>query len=198
MNKRKLLIISLLIIFPILISTAGNRIAVFTLGKDHAVMSIQQDTAEYYYVKTKSTTRFFSDMDNLSSVIQMIPENVEVQVFEPIGDYFSAYFDGSYGYLFISKVDPVNFDPEIFQVTPEPLPAEQDKYAFLVQKYGQGDADQIIARKIWKGMTKDMVLDSWGKPRQIDRYIGKTSVKEEWYYRARVLFIQDGKLVDWK
>jgi len=137
-------------------------------------------------------------MDNLSSVIQMIPENVEVQVFEPIGEYYSAYFDGSYGYLFISKVDPVNFDPEIFVVKPEPLPAEQDKYTFLIQKYGQEDADQIIAGKVWKGMTKDMILDSWGKPRQIDRYIGKTSVKEEWYYRTRVLFVQDGKLVGWK
>ncbi len=161
-------------------------------------MSNQQDTAEYYYVKTKSTTRFFSDIENMSSVIQMIPENVEVQVFEPIGEYYSAYFDGSYGFLFISKVDPVNFDPEVFQVKPEPLTAEQDKYAFLVQKYGQENADQIMARKVWKGMTKDMVLDSWGKPRQIDRYIGKTSVKEEWYYKTRVLFIQDGKLVGWK
>jgi len=198
MTKKKLLIIGLLITFPILNSTAGNSITFFPRGKDHPVLSNQQDSAEYYYVKTKSTTRFFSDMDNLSSVIQMIPENIEVQVFEPIGDYYSAFFDGSYGYLFISKVDPVNFDPEIFQVTPGPLPAEQDKYTFLVQKYGQEDANQIIARKIWKGMTKDMILDSWGKPRQIDRYIGQTSVKEEWYYRTRVLFVQDGKLVGWK
>lgn len=198
MNKKKVLTITLLITLPMLSSIAGNNTPLFSSTRDQVVMSSQQDSAEYYYVKTKSTTRFFSDMENMSSVIQMIPENVEVQVFEPIGDYYSAYFDGSYGYLFISKVDPVNFNPEMFTVQPETITAEQDKYAFLVQKYGQEDADQIMAKKVWKGMTKDMVLDSWGKPRQIDRYIGKTSVKEEWYYRTRVLFIQDGKLVGWK
>lgn len=198
MNRKKLLITGLLVPFCIICSRAGSSAVVFPRQQDSSLLGNQQDTAQYYYVKTKSTTRFFSDMDNLSAVIQMIPENVEVQVFEPIGDYYSAYFDGSYGYLFISKVEPVNFDPEIFIITPEPLSAEQDKYAFLVQKYGKEDADQIIARKVWKGMTKDMILDSWGKPRQIDRYIGKTTVKEEWYYRTRVLFVQDGKLVGWK
>lgn len=198
MNRKKLLITGLLIPFCVICSKAGNSTVVFPQQQDSSLMRTQQDTAQYYYVKTKSTTRFFSDMDNLSSVIQMIPENVEVQVFEPIADYYSAYFDGSYGYLFISKVDPVNFKPDVFEVTPEPLTAEQDKYAFLVQKYGKENADQIRARKVWKGMTKDMILDSWGKPKQIDRYIGKTSVKEEWYYRTRVLFVQDGKLVGWK
>jgi hypothetical protein len=157
-----------------------------------------QDSTKYYYVKTESTARFFRDMENLSSVIQMIPKDIEIQVFEPIGDYYSAYYDGEYGFIPVSKVKPVNFDPGIFKVKPEALSDEQDKYTFLVGKYGQTDADQIIAGKVWKGMTKDMVLDSWGKPKKIDRYIGKTSVKEEWYYRSKVLFIRDGKLIGWK
>ncbi|UCG27397.1 MAG: hypothetical protein JSV24_10530 [Bacteroidales bacterium] len=167
--------------------------------------SIRQDTTQYYYVKTTSSTRFFSDLDNMSSVIQMIPENMEVQVFEPVGDYYSAYYDGAYGFLFISKVDPVNFDPQIFQATPE-APGQQsteagqaeDRYTTLINTYGQKNGELIHAHKVWKGMTKKMVLDSWGRPRKIDRYIGKTSVKEEWFYRTRVLFIKDGQLVDWK
>jgi len=197
MDKRKLLIISLLIVIPTLCAVADNEDPGVVLDRQLSEL-ISQDTAEYYYVKTKSTTRFFSDIENMSSVLSMIPKDIEVQVFEPIGDYYSAYFNDSYGFLFISKVEPVNFDPNIFQVKPETLPGDQDKYAFLVEKYGQKDADLIIARKVWKGMTKDMILDSWGKPKQIDRYIGKTSVKEEWYYRNKVLFVRDGKLEGWK
>lgn len=197
MKYRRLILICLLTTLPVLYTAAENRIPASCQEQQFEMRDLQ-DTTEYYYVKTKNNTRFFSDMDNMSTVIQMIPKGVEVQVFEPFGDYYSAYFDGSYGFLFISKVDPVNFDPEIFQVQPEAVPTDQDKYAFLIEKYGQEDAGQIFARKIWKGMTKDMILDSWGKPKQIDRYIGKTTVKEEWYYRTRVLFIKDGKLVDWK
>jgi hypothetical protein len=196
MEYRRLLLISLLTIPTVFYSTAKDSVPASFPEQKSELRA--QDTTEFYYVKTKSNTRFFNDMDNMSSVTQMIPKNVEVQVFEPFGDYYSAYFDGSYGFLFISKVDPVNFDPEIFQVKPEVIPTVQDKYTFLVEKYGQKDADQIIARKIWKGMTKDMILDSWGKPRQIDRYIGQSTVKEEWYYQTRVLFVRDGKLVDWK
>ena len=195
-NQRFLLICSFLIL-PILSVSAGNRNDASKLKLSN-ILKESQDTTEYYYVKTESTARFFRDMENMSSVIQMIPKDIEVQVFEPIGDYYSAFFDGEYGFLPISKVKPVNFDPEIFKIKPETLTVKQDKYAFLIEKYGQEDADQIFAGKIWKGMTKDMVLDSWGKPKQIDRYIGKTSVKEDWYYNSKVLFIKDGKLVSWK
>lgn len=195
-NQRFLLICSFLIL-PILSLSAGNRNDASKLRLSNFLKE-SQDTTEYYYVKTESTARFFRDMENMSSVIQMIPKDVEVQVFEPIGDYYSAYYDGSYGFLPISKVKPVNFDPEIFKIKPETLADKQDKYTFLIEKYGQADADQILARKIWKGMTKDMILDSWGKPKQIDRYIGGASIKEEWNYNNKVLFIRDGKLVGWK
>ena len=82
MNKKKVLTITLLITLPMFYSIAENNTSLFSFTGDPVLMSSQQDSAEYYYVKTKSTTRFFSDMENMSSVIQMIPENVEVQVFE--------------------------------------------------------------------------------------------------------------------
>lgn len=52
--------------------------------------------------------------------------------------------------------------------------------------------------KIWKGMTADMVLDSWGNPREINRVISGNDIKEEWLYNTSLLYIENDVLVNWQ
>ena len=54
----------------------------------------------------------------------------------------------------------------------------------------------LFAGKIWKGMSSDMVKDSWGAPLKINRVIGDV-VKEEWIFKNSWLFIENDHLVEW-
>ena len=58
-------------------------------------------------------------------------------------------------------------------------------------------ASRLIAGKIWKGMSGEMVRDSWGKPLKINRVISGNTVKEEWIYKTTWLYIEDDLLMTW-
>jgi hypothetical protein len=58
-------------------------------------------------------------------------------------------------------------------------------------------AAKLIAGKIWKGMSSEMVRDSWGKPQKINRVIGNNIIREEWIYKNSWLYIENDSLVEW-
>jgi hypothetical protein len=68
----------------------------------------------------------------------------------------------------------------------------------LINKYGTDTADKILAHKIWLGMTKDMAIESWGKPKDINRTVTSYSVSEQWVYGDRYLYFDDGILTSWQ
>ncbi|MFO7620277.1 MAG: hypothetical protein R6W81_03310, partial [Bacteroidales bacterium] len=71
------------------------------------------------------------------------------------------------------------------------------RFAYLEGKYGSAMAARLDAGKIWKGMTKDMVQDSWGTPQKINRVISGNIIKEEWIYRNSWLYFENDNLVEW-
>jgi cell division protein FtsB len=69
----------------------------------------------------------------------------------------------------------------------------------LVKKYGQTSGLKIYESRIWVGMTKEMVIDSWGKPLSINRTGNEWGVHEQWVYGDhRYLYIENGKLTSWQ
>lgn len=77
---------------------------------------------------------------------------------------------------------------------------------YLIEKYGSElIADKIMARSVWQGMTTEQLLDSWGRPEDIDEKVFKTKTKETWKYgnngknryRQRV-YIEDSYVVGWQ
>ena len=58
-------------------------------------------------------------------------------------------------------------------------------------------AARLIAGKIWKGMTSEMVRDSWGKPLKINRVINSNTIQEESIYNNTWLYIENDTLTDW-
>ena len=63
----------------------------------------------------------------------------------------------------------------------------------------------IIDRKVWQGMTREMLIDSRGDPEEKDETIYKTKTKITYKYgrtgknrfRKRI-YIEDGIVVGWK
>jgi hypothetical protein len=46
-------------------------------------------------------------------------------------------------------------------------------------------------------MNTQMVKDSWGSPKKINRVISSNMVKEEWIYKNSWLYFENSTLADW-
>jgi hypothetical protein len=156
--------------------------------------------------KLKSSSRLFAGKDDLTSVILIIPADSLVTVLDSDSTYFHVVFDENEGYIF--KRDAVLVKNAVYsvpnnttQAIPQDTQTEQDqqqnRFSFLENKYGTNMAARLMAGKIWKGMNSDMVNDSWGTPKKINRVINGNIVNEEWIFNNTWLYFENSTLMDW-
>ncbi len=69
---------------------------------------------------------------------------------------------------------------------------------FYAKRYGRKVGNRIINKQIWKGMTENMLKDSWGKPDRINKNIEKWGRFTQWLYGKIEFFFRDGKLTGWE
>lgn len=62
------------------------------------------------------------------------------------------------------------------------IAAKNKRKAELAKKYGASNANLILQGKIRTGMTKDMCIDAWGNPSDINKTTGSFGVHEQWVY----------------
>jgi len=74
----------------------------------------------------------------------------------------------------------------------------KERKAFLTKKYGKKNAQGILNKEVWLGMSKEMALESWGKPDDINRTVGSWGVHEQWIYGNQYLYFENGKLTAWQ
>jgi flagellar biosynthesis GTPase FlhF len=67
-------------------------------------------------------------------------------------------------------------------------------------KYSSRIANKILNRTIWIGMTKEMLIDSWGQPSDdnINRSVGSWGVHEQWIYGDTYVYLENGKVTSWQ
>ncbi|MBU1099745.1 MAG: hypothetical protein KKA84_05000 [Bacteroidetes bacterium] len=70
--------------------------------------------------------------------------------------------------------------------------------AYLNKKYGKIDGGNLAMGRIWKGMTKEMMMDIWGQPdkQHTDRF--SYGVFTQLYYGKITYFFKNGKMTDWE
>jgi hypothetical protein len=63
--------------------------------------------------------------------------------------------------------------------------ARQKRREAFMAKYGDAKiVDMIMRRMFWMGQTQQQLLDSLGRPSDIDQKVLRSKVKETWKYRA--------------
>jgi hypothetical protein len=75
----------------------------------------------------------------------------------------------------------------------------------LFAKYGDYEIVNMIMKKMfWQGQTPEQLIDSIGRPVDIDRKIMKTKTKEVWKYNqtgrgrfALRIILEDGVVIGW-
>ena len=83
------------------------------------------------------------------------------------------------------------------------LTAQRRKY--LMEKYQDaGLVERLMRRIFWEGQTAGQLLDSLGRPVEIDRKVMKSRTREIWKYNRRTktrfglrITVEDGVVVGW-
>jgi len=200
---KKLLISSFLFILFISVSALENR----SITLKDPGSGQQNDQNSTVTATLKSASRLFRDKDDLTSVILVIPQDSVVSVLGSDDTFLHVVFQGNEGYIYSRQA-------EVHKSVTAAEPAEQqetavsegrsvrprqkiDRYAYLENRYGQVLAARLYSGKIWKGMNSQLVQDSWGSPRKINRLISGNIVKEEWIYKNTWLYFQNNTLAEW-
>jgi hypothetical protein len=199
---KKLTISILMMMLAFSLNAQDNRVN--TLQGLESVQSQNQDTKLTAIVN--KATRLFGAKDDLTSVIMIVPAGDTVDVIGSDSTYFHIIYQESEGYIFKGHATMQNITndvaPAIQQQSnvQEEQPVQQQqvsRLSYLENKYGTSMAAKLIAGKIWKGMTTDMVQDSWGGPKKINRVINGNDVKEDWFYNNSWLHFENDTLIDW-
>jgi len=221
---KKILFLFIFVFAAVSINAQQNKTELLQdLENDQAsnpVTEIQTDISEDQDVmmiaKLKSATRLFGDKYDLTSVIMVLPADTELEIIDSDSTYLHVIIEDYEGYIYakhaiISKaVRPVSPEPEIAEeqaVVPEPEPVQENvqpaqerkvsRFTYLENKYGSNMAAKLMAGKIWKGMEAEMITDSWGSPRKINRVINGNVIKEEWIFRNTWLYLENDVLTEW-
>lgn len=75
----------------------------------------------------------------------------------------------------------------------------------LMKKYGDAAlVGRLMRREIWEGQLEEWLVDSIGKPIQIDQKVLKSRTREVWKYNQRTrrifglrVILEDGVVVGW-
>jgi hypothetical protein len=76
--------------------------------------------------------------------------------------------------------------------------AKAQREARIRSKYSAKDAERIIRGQIWLGMTKEMMIDSWGQPEEINRSVGSWGVHEQCIYGDTYVYIENVIVTSWQ
>jgi len=199
---KKLTISILMMMLAFSLNAQDNRVN--TLQGLESAQSQNQDTKLTAIVN--KATRLFGAKDDLTSVIMIVPAGDTVDVIGSDSTYFHIIYQESEGYIFKGHATMQNITNDIAPAiqqqsnVQEEQPVQQQqvsRLSYLENKYGTSMAAKLIAGKIWKGMTTDMVQDSWGGPKKINRVINGNDVKEDWFYNNSWLHFENDTLIDW-
>lgn len=72
------------------------------------------------------------------------------------------------------------------------------KKDLLLKKYGEKQAYLILEKRIGLGMTKEALIESWGKPRNINESTGPWGVHRQYVYRSAYVYVENGSVVSWQ
>ncbi|TNF31615.1 MAG: hypothetical protein EP314_00745 [Bacteroidetes bacterium] len=107
-------------------------------------------------------------------------------------------YDTLNGFVFTMDVETVEAKSKRQEIERKQKIQRTEKLEQLVSKYGRANGEKIFKGIIWLGMTKEMVLDSWGNPEQTNRSVGSWGVHEQLVYGSQYLYIRDNRLSSWQ
>ncbi len=182
-----------ILLFLILLVPGGAGVA-----SANNMPQVRTDTVYYIPGVMKETARLYRDRENASSVLLYIPADSTVMILDTAGRYFLVHYHDLDGYVRQDRVK--QYEEIVWELTAPPeetAHASANRHDLLIEKYGRETGRKIYEHYIWRGMSSEMVLDSWGNPRVINHYELANGFREEWIYPRYILRFTNGTLTGW-
>lgn len=69
----------------------------------------------------------------------------------------------------------------------------------LINKYGNSIALKILNNEIWIGMSSEIARESLGTPKDINRTVTASVIREQWVYHSKMyLYFENNVLISWQ
>lgn len=178
-----------------------QRLSVFEQAEMHARFATSPD--KFYTATLKMEANFRQEPNPFSTILATIPKGTAIGIrYDPDSDFLIGEYKGQIGYL----------NALYFESIPEEISSlitkrnrrkvasrDSDKIGALTNKWGGANAIRIFVKEVWIGMTAEMALESWGRPKDISRTTNSFGVHEQWVYPDnKYLYFTDGILTSWQ
>ena len=132
----------------------------------------------------------FITFSEVNAQSQLSPAQIKAQK-----DSLTAYKENLKRYIESLKKD-LDTLTKFRDYLDEKIKSEFEK--LYISKYGKEHGTMVANGRIWKGMTEEMLKDSWGKPDKTntDKYNYGTFTQYE--YGDITFFFRDKILIDWE
>lgn len=143
----------------------------------------------YTETTTRSEAKIKNKPDVFGDIIGYVSEGQRIKVY----DYFDTYW-------LMEKDSIKGYVSEIYLVKNQKMIEIEKNHSKdeIRKKYGDIVADKIFNHLIWLGMTDVMAKLSIGNPININRTTGSWGTREQWIYKNRYLYFENGKLTSWQ
>lgn len=100
----------------------------------------------------------------------------------------------------IKKNDQTKHEIDSLKIVLKNLDANLKKHLKILYtlKYGKKNGIRVSIGSVWKGMTEDMLNDSWGKPDRTNKIKSKWGLFTQLYYGDITYFFKNGELIEWE
>jgi hypothetical protein len=138
----------------------------------------------------------------------------KVNVIEVLENYYKVYFESDSGYVnkagfkSVKQIEQENNSINQQQIAEQERIKRyekqreielEEKRTNLIKKYGEKIGQKIFQEEIWIGMTSEMVIDSQGRPKDINKTVGSWGVHEQWVYENNTyLYLENDRLTSWQ
>lgn len=95
-----------------------------------------------------------------------------------------------------SKSDSKAYYAKIEERSARNLIERKEKF---ISKYGQTNGEKVAKGLIWIGMTEEMLLDSWGKPNDINQTVTRYGSRKQYVYSgSQYVYVVNGIVDAWQ
>ena len=167
-----------------------------------------------YVVNLKIDGKIRESSTPISDLLYTIPAGTEAIVYNKIeGGVFKAKYNNEIGYINDMYLDKNSFPKELNDYIKLAKDVANQSYLIkknkkkknrreqLEKKYGKLYSRFIFRGSIKIGMTQQMVKESIGSPKDINKSVYSFGVHEQWVYshnKYEYLYFEDGILTSWQ
>ena len=161
-----------------------------------------------------SRVSVWSSPSALSQRLSILEPGAAILVtgYKPIEKYFQIRFKGKTGYIDSRDLKNTQALARLVEQSSKALAfqpssnsaevsnrrnADEDaaKLKVLTLLYGEKVASKMMQKRVWKGMTKTMVIQAIGEPKSVKRTTYDNVIKEQWEYDDGTLLFFDNDIL---